>query len=58
MRQRLRAVATVETYVGQVVTAGALAQTRIAREQAGGLGHFTGAAFDHKGTTWIIMIMS
>ena len=37
---RLRAATVAESHVGQVVTAGAIAQARIAREKAGRLGHF------------------
>ena len=40
MRRRLSATTVAELHVGQVVTAGAIAQARIAREEAGGLGHF------------------
>ena len=37
---RLSAATVAELRVGQVVTADAIAPTRIAREKAGGLGHF------------------
>ncbi len=40
MRRRLSAAAVAEAHVGQVVTAGPITQARIAREQAGGFGHF------------------
>ena len=36
----LSAPTVVESHVGQVVTADTIAQTPIARETAGGLGHF------------------
>jgi hypothetical protein len=37
---RLSATTVAELHVGQVVTADAIAQTRIARDKAGSLGHF------------------
>jgi len=40
MRRRLSTAKVAESHVGQVVTAGAVAQSRMAREEAGGVGNF------------------